>query len=349
MALFLTAHLVHAMTLTNSATGLWVGEVVLQNVNETVSGVKADNSVYSPNPAVPTPVQVPAHIRVIFHVNASGQVNLLKGVAIVSRLTNGTPDFSGTNSALLSDPALYQNYGSNPGSRITAVAFDFGDPSGEQALNVIASNAAITAVSNPQGAIAAATTAQSYLQGNVPTNATAAYSAFVNSSLFQNSAVLAGTAATNSLVGAGSDTAAMKFQIANAAALTALLNANIFTKADALTLDKVPLTGSVSPGGTLTGTIYLGADHPTNPFRHKWNPIHQHGYAITRQLTVSFDSAASSNAVNVAGFGVNALTGTYQEQIFGLHKPLGPNQDIGLITTGPIKLNRISLIGVLNQ
>lgn len=94
-------------------------------------------------------------------------------------------------------------------------------------------------------------------------------------------------------------------------------------------------------GATLTGTIYLGADHPTNPFRHKWDPIERHGYAITRYLTINFDSEAPTNATAEPGFGVNYVTGYYRENIFGLHKPLGPNQDIGLITDGTIRLEHV--------
>jgi hypothetical protein len=347
IALFLTCHSLRAVAQTNNS-GLWVGQVSLQNVNETVNGITTNQQVYSPDPSVVTPVAAPLNMNIILHVDANGQVRLLKGVAFVNTASNTTPDVTGTNTILISDPTLYQNYGNNSGTRITAVAFDFGDPSGEQSLYLIASNAAIAAV-NGADPLAAATTVQQSIQNNVPTNATAAYGTFLQSASFQNSASVAAAAATSSLAGTDADTAAVKFQIANAAAVTALLNANIFTAADALTLNEVPLTGQLSPGSTLTGSIYVGADHPTNPFRHKWNPIHQHGYAITRELTISFDSASSSNAVGVAGFGVNRITGTYQEQIFGLHKPLGPNQNIGLITQGPMTLSRISLVNTLNQ
>ncbi len=224
-----------------STSGLWVGEVTLQRVNETVSGFNAANQLVSPNPAVATPVNSPAHLRIILHVDASGQVRLLKGVAIINKSTNSTPDI-----VLISDPTQYQRYGNSIGQRITAVAFDFGDTNG------------------------------------VP-------------------------------------------------------------------LNEVLMTGQIAPTNTLTGSIYLGADHPTNPFRHKWNPIHRHGYAVTRALTVNFDSLTSSNAVALAGFGVDRITGSYREEISGLHKPLGPDQNIGLITEGVIKLERVSLVDALNQ
>jgi hypothetical protein len=61
------------------------------------------------------------------------------------------------------------------------------------------------------------------------------------------------------------------------------------------------------------------------------------------------DSASSSNALAFAGFGVDRLTGAYREEIFGLHKPLGPNQDLGLLTEGVIILERLTTVPVLNQ
>jgi hypothetical protein len=315
----------------------------MQRVNETVSGVNAANQVVSPDPAVPTPVNSPAHVRILFHVNASGQVRLLKGVAIINKSTNSTPDI-----ALISNPNLYQKYGNTTGQRITAVAYDFGDNNAGDALNQIAAAAANAAAAGTDALVAANQAKQSVLT-NYPANATADYSNFVQSATFSSSAALAAAAATQSLVGAGSLTQAKKIVMANAAALKALTDANVFAAADALSLNEIAMTGEIAPAGTLTGSIYLGADHPTNPFRHKWNPIHRHGYAIARELSVAFDSASSSNAVNVAGFGVDQITGTYREEIFGLHKPLGSNQDIGLIAEGPIKLQRISSVDTLNQ
>jgi hypothetical protein len=45
---------------------------------------------------------------------------------------------------------------------------------------------------------------------------------------------------------------------------------------------------------------------------------------------------------------VQRITGVYREEIFGLHKPLGPQQDKGLKVEGRFELNRISLIDALN-
>ena len=104
LALLLTSQPSSVNAASNS--GLWVGEIILNKVNEAVSGINASNQVVATDPALPTPVKSPAHLKIIFHVDASGKVNLLKGVAIVNKSTNGTPDI-----ALISDPNLYQKYG----------------------------------------------------------------------------------------------------------------------------------------------------------------------------------------------------------------------------------------------
>ncbi len=108
------------------------------------------------------------------------------------------------------------------------------------------------------------------------------------------------------------------------------------------------LSGSFGPGVTgLQGTISLPANHPTNPFRHRRHPDHSTGFDITRKLTLSFDGAAG-DSLQVAGFGVNSISGTFEEEISGLHKPLGPNQNIGLKVRGTFTLQRLSLIDALN-
>ena len=85
--------------------GLWVGEVTLNKVNETVVGINAANQVAAPDPAVPTLVASPAHLRIIFHVDGDGKVRLLKSVAVLAKGTNQPPDL-----ALVTDESLYPNF-----------------------------------------------------------------------------------------------------------------------------------------------------------------------------------------------------------------------------------------------
>src|SRR5882724_422257 len=57
-----------------NSSGLWVGEVTLNKVNETVVGFNAANQVVAPDPAVTTPVASPAHLRIILHVDSANNV-----------------------------------------------------------------------------------------------------------------------------------------------------------------------------------------------------------------------------------------------------------------------------------
>ena len=110
--------------------------------------------------------------------------------------------------------------------------------------------------------------------------------------------------------------------------------------------------GNLEPLGpeALKGTVFLPANHPTNPFRHRRHPDHTVGFDVTRKVRLDFDGTPGG-ALDRPGFGVERITGTFREEIFGLHKPLGPNpvtDPIGLKVEGRFELNRISLIDTLN-
>ncbi len=112
--------------------------------------------------------------------------------------------------------------------------------------------------------------------------------------------------------------------------------------------NELPMAGQFGPGQTgLSGTIILPANHPTNPFRHRRHPDHSTGFDITRIVTLGFDGAAGDSLLST-GYGVNAISGNYAEEIHGLHKPLGPSKNIGLKVRGSFTLHRISLIDALN-
>lgn len=130
---------------------------------------------------------------------------------------------------------------------------------------------------------------------------------------------------------------------------------------------ELPLTGIFAPGSGdprpvielahhadlgpagLEGELYLPANHPTNPFRHRRHPDHTTGFNIRRRIRLDFDGA-TGDSLESAGYGVDRISGTYREEIFGLHKPLGsdPDQPVGLKTEGRFELNRISFIDTLN-
>lgn len=106
----------------------------------------------------------------------------------------------------------------------------------------------------------------------------------------------------------------------------------------------------LASSGALTATLLLPASHPTNPFRHRRHPDHTVGLDIQRDIRIDFDGD-STNQLERVSIGVDQISGTYREEIFGLHKPLGPNPDsnpVGLKVEGKFELNRISHIDTLN-
>jgi hypothetical protein len=176
------------------------------------------------------------------------------------------------------------------------------------------------------------------------------YNAFIASAGFKGSAAVAADAAAK---------AAQKEKLTNtlntpesiqSAAFDAASNAlrDVFIAAAQAVRNELPMQGTFAPGSKgLTGTILLPASHPTNPFMHRRHPDHTRGYDIRRIVTIDLDTTPGTTLPR-AGFGVDRLSGVYREEVFGLHKPLGPNKDIGLKVQGTVELNRVSLIDTLN-
>jgi hypothetical protein len=119
-------------------------------------------------------------------------------------------------------------------------------------------------------------------------------------------------------------------------------------QAAALPKYQIALSGQLESGGEVSGSFILPAQSPSNPFLHRLHPDHGSGIEITRRVQLSIDTPAEGADFSSAGYGVSVLTGTYLEEIFGLHKPLGASQDIGLKTQGSFTLNRLTLADTLN-
>ncbi len=238
--------------------------------------------------------------------------------------------------------------------------------------------AALPVDSGSEGPVqsAAETAGRDALAGGVPRYPlspqmpTPDYDAFVTSDIFLDSAA---TAATGAAEGAVSErknnglwTEASLAGNARATAVTDLGDA--YNEAARAIRNELPLAGEFGPGigdprltwelsqtnnvpalgdAALSGMVSLPARHPTNPFRHRRHPDHSIGFDIDRHLRLDFD-AAPTNGFERAGFGVDRITGVYREEVFGLHKPLGPNKDMGLRVEGTFELSRISLIDALN-
>jgi hypothetical protein len=225
------------------------------------------------------------------------------------------------------------------------------------AISLAAAQAAASAAgSNLTTALVGASATNAALRAltnalNVSPLVSGGYNTFIGGSAYASAAALASAAAVSAAAQAVTDgKLGDAIRLAGqAAALKALTDASVFKTADKIVNTEVQLDGQLVPDGTVSGTLFLGANHPTNPFMHRRHTDHSTGYNLTRHVRIQVDSASSSNALAFAGFGVDRLTGAYREEIFGLHKPLGPNQDLGLLTEGVIILERLTTVPVLNQ
>jgi hypothetical protein len=228
--------------------------------------------------------------------------------------------------------------------------------------------AEVAASAEAAGLAARATLPRYALQVQAPT---ADYTAFIRSSSFQDAA---GTAAEAAAVAAVRDavndqfhTEASLYRAAKLAAVGSLTA--VYAEAARARQTELPMAGTFAVGAgdprfvgsisntnpplgdaALTTTIYLPATHPTNPFRHRRHPDHTTGFDIQREIRIDFDGE-STNQLERVSIGVDQITGTYREEVFGLHKPLGPDPEmmpIGLKVEGTFELNRISRIDTLN-
>jgi phosphoribosylcarboxyaminoimidazole (NCAIR) mutase len=196
------------------------------------------------------------------------------------------------------------------------------------------------------------------------------YTAFVTSGAFAGAPAAAAYAAADAaILERAANPLYTPYSLYAAARLAVIrvLQAAYSTAARAMRTE-LPLAGSFGPGSGdprrvaelaqpsdlgppgLEGRLYLPASHPTNPFRHRRHPDHTRGYNIERIIRLDFDGV-QGDSLEAAGYGVDRITGTYREEIFGLHKPLGPDPDtnpVGLRTEGRFELNRVSFIDTLN-
>jgi hypothetical protein len=175
------------------------------------------------------------------------------------------------------------------------------------------------------------------------------YDTFVRSSEFEAAVDTAALAAAEAAIDEAAELLATPTSIRDKALGAAIDSiASVFAFASRSLLPELPMSGSFGPaGGGLSAEVVLPANHPTNPFRHRRHPDHTVGIDIRRLVDLDFD-AADDQPLGRAGYGVDRISGVYQEEIFGLHKPLGPDKDIGLKVRGRFQLNRISLIDTLN-
>ncbi|HEY5914770.1 MAG TPA: hypothetical protein VJA21_29620 [Verrucomicrobiae bacterium] len=111
------------------------------------------------------------------------------------------------------------------------------------------------------------------------------------------------------------------------------------------------LSGTFAIGQSLTGTLTLPYDHPTNPFKHKYHPDHDNlnarfdgpaveAYTTSREIRLNF-AASPPDGPAVPDFGHNEMGGLYREIMTGIHKR-------PLHVSGTFRLTRVSQIAELN-
>jgi hypothetical protein len=230
--------------------GLWSGSVTINAVSEPRSA----------NPNTTTPVHSPLNLRLIIHVDDTGQARLLKELIQMWRNGTYTNDASGNQVVdkpgeyvLLTDDTLIPQFsgatvrdGTPAGRRLSTVGFDFPSASDANYLN---------------------------------------------------------------------------------------------------------LAGFFAVTNSLTASITLPYDAPTNPFLHRYNPDHDNlnprfdgpaaeAYTVTRQIELDFTTSPPDGS-SAPDFGYNEMGGIYHETITGLHKD-------AIHVSGTFRLSRASLISQLN-
>ena len=146
-AFMLAAGSAQAADAVSEYVGLWVGAVGLQTVTDVSTTLDKDNNEVRQAATLPTPTSDRADIRLILHVNAAGQVSLLKDVAVVNRNPSGSASATAAKIAalgsdelslsLVTDPSLYAEYPMQKAIRYSCVAFDFGDAAATRVLDAM--------------------------------------------------------------------------------------------------------------------------------------------------------------------------------------------------------------------
>lgn len=126
---------------TPSLTGLWLGTASITNVAPTTDSGDTTGS---------GAVMEPFPLRMLLHVDSTGQVRLLRDVTLIYAATNATsapsslPRFNTQPTRLLTNPALVQQLspldlraGRLAGRRLTAPHFDFAPAAGQHELPLI--------------------------------------------------------------------------------------------------------------------------------------------------------------------------------------------------------------------
>ncbi len=117
----------------------------------------------------------------------------------------------------------------------------------------------------------------------------------------------------------------------------------------------VEMSGEFAVGNSLSVSLLVDSDLPTNPFYHKYHPDHdnldaqflnykQEAFQVTREMQFLF-SQHNPNYPDVQdppGWGYQDMGGVFRESISGLHKNT-------IFIEGEFRLQRVAATAVLNQ
>ena len=120
-------------------------------------------------------------------------------------------------------------------------------------------------------------------------------------------------------------------------------------------------SGTVGNDSTLTRTIRIPYNDPTNPFVHKYHPDHdnksaagvaliagQESYTISRAVTFTFTPSPPAGSTSTTGWGSSVIGGTYAETVQGLSKDsTGVGTGDGIRLAGTFELRRVSELGAI--
>jgi hypothetical protein len=125
------------------------------------------------------------------------------------------------------------------------------------------------------------------------------------------------------------------------------------TSITSITGTSTSIIGTTATGSTLSWTIPIAFNDPTNPFVHNYHPDHdnldakgqalvagQESFTINRNCQFTFTSS-SPDGNYVAGWGTTMFGGTYLESISGMHKQV-------LQVRGTFRMQRLSEIAAID-
>ncbi len=119
--------------------------------------------------------------------------------------------------------------------------------------------------------------------------------------------------------------------------------------------DDMLMNGEFELNSSVSVSLLIDPEMPTNPFRHKFHPDHdnldaqylnfkQEAFQVTREMEFFFtpNNPKYPDVADPPGWGVEEMGGVFRETLIGLHKN-------AIFVEGDFRLKRIASTAVLNQ